>query len=530
MNDQRSFTIHPRDAKILSTARGEFLRGEIVAAIARYEKLFELYPDYCPIIAELAQIYLRVERERDAEPLLEKLVRANSATINDFRVAANGFRKLGRYQHAIAACQSLLKFRLSADSQATVMIEMVELAEKVGSLDLAERELQWLAKRKPNSFPFLFMAGKVAVRQGRLQTAVIHLTQALELPGLTLEQTVHGLYALGRLRDRMGQFEEAFQCFATAKAVDLPGTAVEQRKAAWMKCLVHAVTAELKNRRTVNSSNRPRFGRPLCFLTGNPRSGTTLLEQMLAAHPAVASADENAAMFQCLVRPLVFPNQSLRHEGDQAMLPDLGLKDLQLIGVEETRIDHAIGQYRKQLEWRATDCNPQNCLIDKSPAGLIDLPLIESVLPETRIVVMVRDPRDVCLSCFQEDFGQNHVSVNFNTLESTAEKLVRDLEFWFAFRESTASHWLEVYYEQLVADPESELRRICHFLGLEWSPAMLTFQSTLLQKAIQSPTYSQVREPISKRSIGRWKNYRSQFGTAERVLQDVVRRLGYDDP
>ena len=527
MSDKRPTVVNSRDAKILAEARVEFLRGQVLPAVRKYESLVRNYPNHGPVVAELAQIYLRIGREREAEPLLVELLQATRPSVNDLRVAASGFRKMGRHRQAMVALELLVKLPMSTEQSLSFTIELAELAEKNNELEVAQSAVRWLSERGASTFSFPYLAGKLAFRQGRWDAALAHLNHAFEHPTLSMEQRCRVHYAVGKVLDRLGRFDEAFENFTAAKAIERSRAGQERLKAAWMSDLITRVTDELRVRRPADSRKSENFGRPLCFLTGHPRSGTTLLEQMLAAHPAVATADENSAMFQRLVTPLVFPASGPAVAADSLALPALSLRDLQVDGVESTRLRDAVAQYRAHLEWVASDGNPENYLIDKSPAGLIDLPMIESILPETRVVVLLRDPRDVCLSCFQEDFGLNPVSVNFDSLESTAKKIVRDLEFWFAFRATTGLRWLEVHYERLVTDPESELRRICQFLNLDWNPAMLTFQEALGQRSIQSPTYAQVVEPISNRAIGRWKNYRAGFQVAEQVLSDMCQRLGY---
>ncbi len=528
MSDKRPRVLTSHDAKMLTAARAEFLRGQVSSSIRKYESLVQVYPDHGPVLAELAQIYLKIGRWREAGPLLEGLLKVPSPNVNDLRVAASGLRKIGRNHKAIAALETLVKSQLTLDHAFSATVELAELAERINDLEAAQRAVDWLSEVAQNSYAFEFLSGKLAFRMGRLDAALAHLQRAASHPALLVEQKCQVHYAIGKVLDRLGRFDEAYANFVSAKSVEHPQAPKERRKAAWMCDLVVRVTDELRLRSPANTTRMGTFGRPLCFLTGHPRSGTTLLEQMLTAHPAVATADENSAMFQCLVTPLVFPVPAAIDVSVPLALPALSLSDLQVVGVEPSRIATAIDQYRKHLEWLASDVNAGNYLIDKSPAGLIDLPMIEAILPETKVVVLVRDPRDVCLSCFQEDFGLNSVSVHFTSLESTAEKLVRDLEFWFTFRRTTSLRWLEVQYERLVADPETELRRVCDFLKLEWSPAMLTFQDRLGQRSIQSPTYAQVREPISSRAIGRWKNYRAPFSAAEEVLRPDCQRMGYD--
>jgi hypothetical protein len=299
-----------------------------------------------------------------------------------------------------------------------------------------------------------------------------------------------------------------------------------------MADLVVRVTRELQA--VKNPVSQPKqsvrsteVNRPLCFLTGHPRSGTTLLEQLLALHPKISSADESSAFFHNIVYPLVFPSKQTAAGPVKNPLPKLSLRDFRIDRVPQPARRERIQAYLSQLEFLASDKNQNHYLIDKSPGGLIDLPIIESALPKTKIIVVLRDPRDICISCFQQFLGVNLTSINFNTLENTASKIVRDLRFWIAFRDITELDWVEVRYENLIANPESELCRVFQFLSLP-EPADIS-RNPLAANApiIHSPSYAEVIQPISDHSIGRWKNYGDWFKRAEEILSPMLPALGY---
>ena len=121
----------------------------------------------------------------------------------------------------------------------------------------------------------------------------------------------------------------------------------------------------------------------------------------------------------------------------------------------------------------------------------------------------------------------NANSVCFLTLERTARRYANDLAAWRKFREMIASPWLEVRYEDAVADLEKEARRALDFLGLAWEPQVLNYRERLRQKAVGSPTYEAVSQPLYTRAVGRWKHYQKFLEPFLPILQPSIAAFGY---
>lgn len=165
--------------------------------------------------------------------------------------------------------------------------------------------------------------------------------------------------------------------------------------------------------------------------------------------------------------------------------------------------------------------------LDKNPPLTLVLPGFLRLLPEARIIVALRDPRDVVVSCFMQYLPLNPNSVCFLTLERTAQRYANDLEVWRKLREKIVSPWLEVRYESTVTNLEKEARRAVEFLGLKWEEQVLSYRDRLKTKAIGSPTYQAVSEPLYTRSMGRWKNYEEFLQPCLSILQPSIDAFGY---
>jgi hypothetical protein len=256
---------------------------------------------------------------------------------------------------------------------------------------------------------------------------------------------------------------------------------------------------------------RPRAADPAChvFLVGFPRSGTTLLENVLAAHPQVVSLEER----DCLAAPIA---EFLTAEG--------GLDRLAQIGSGEAfkrRDDYwkAVHSYGVEPRGRV--------FIDKMPLGTMSLPLIAKLFPGAKVLFALRDPRDVVLSCFRRRFGMNHSMFQLLTLEGAAAFYAAVMRLAEACRQSLPLQLQVVRYEALVEDLEGVVGETCRFLGLEWSEEMRDFAAKARTRGIDTPSAAQVARGLNREGIGTWRRYRTQMEPVLPVLRPWIERFGY---
>ena len=165
--------------------------------------------------------------------------------------------------------------------------------------------------------------------------------------------------------------------------------------------------------------------------------------------------------------------------------------------------------------------------LDKNPTMTLLLPGMLRLFPETRLLIALRDPRDVIISCFMQYLPLNTNSVCFLTLERAAKRYAHDMGVWLKLREVISARWMEVRYEQCVMNLEDEARRALAFLDLSWDPQVLEYRERLKGKAVGSPTYEAVGKPLYTSAIGRWKNYAKYLEPCLEILQPYVDVFGY---
>jgi hypothetical protein len=249
------------------------------------------------------------------------------------------------------------------------------------------------------------------------------------------------------------------------------------------------------------------------FLVGFPRSGTTLLEQLLDAHPGLASFDE-----QPFLQRLVARINESRRPGYPEALADLSAADARALR------RHYHGDVARVLPHLGA-----RRAVDKNPLNLVRLPLVATLFPQSQVLLALRHPCDVVLSCYMQNFRSPAFAITFETLASTAAMYARVMAHFHAWRERLPLPLHVVRYEDLVADVSGIGQALFGFLGLPWSEDLAAFTERARRKgAISTPSYAQVVKPVNQRAVGRWQRYRAWFeGEALNTLAPWIERLGY---
>ena len=224
------------------------------------------------------------------------------------------------------------------------------------------------------------------------------------------------------------------------------------------------------------------------MMLGFPRSGTTLLENALAAHPKIETLEEIPAF-----NPVVAFVNSTDPSEDPASV-GLAARRLYYERVAQDRFKH-----------------DASIVVDKMPVRSVYANLLKKLFPEKRYIFSVRDPRDVVLSCFKQDFLPNPSMEHFRTFAGACRLYDFAMSRWFAHFTLDDHDVCYVRYERLVTDFESELRRTLDFLGAEWDPAVLTFAESAGRRAATTPSYQKVRQGLSLGVQSSWRNYKFLF-------------------
>lgn len=321
-------------------------------------------------------------------------------------------------------------------------------------------------------------------------------------------ETTRRSHLMGQLLEGVGRYDEAFDSYAKMnELMSAEGPRPEERAAGYRNMLRtrhEAMTEEWVGRWQPEKLKDPR-PTPV-FLVGFPRSGTTLLDTMLMGHPSIEVLEEEPTL----------------HKAFELM------SDYQAVPVAtDEQIQAARDSYFETAASR-TPLKPGNLLIDKNPLAMNAVPFIRRLFPDAKIILALRHPCDVLLSCYVTNFRMNDGMANFVSLETAAE--LYDISFSYFERVNqlmpTPTH--VVVYENVVENKDRELRALFEFLELDWHDAVLDHQSTALGRGrIKTASYAQVVEPIYKRSAGRWQNYRKHLEPIFPIVRPWVEKFGY---
>ena len=324
--------------------------------------------------------------------------------------------------------------------------------------------------------------------------------------------------AKGRLLDRLGEYDAAFAAFTEgkARARAMSGLAYQDAAAADLLRRLAGFFTAGRMRLLPRAAIRTDTPQPI-FVLGFMRSGTTLVEQTLSAHPAVSAGDElptlneiAALMPRMLDSPLTYPEALVElwmgdHHDDLTLLRDHYLRRARQLGA----IDDA-------RPW----------FTDKMPLNEMHLGLISLLFPESPLLYVQRHPLDVILSVFSNQM--THGFLCAADLDSAARHYVRIADLVERLREELVPRCLTVRYETLVGEQEQGVRRMLEFAGLPFDPACLSFHRN--RRYARTASYAQVAEPLYDRSVFRHRHYVNQLAPVMPVLAPVIERLGYPLP
>jgi tetratricopeptide (TPR) repeat protein len=354
-------------------------------------------------------------------------------------------------------------------------------------------------------------------RRGELDEAREILEKLLERPGLRVDLRQRALHQLGLVLDRLGRYEEAYEALAEHGRLTLAQPVAKRLDPSVFPRRIEGYREALGDLPWSTWRGGQEGGRPApVFLVGFPRSGTTMTEQVLAAHPAVESSDEKP-MIPGVLKKLVELEPGL-----EMPVPRL------LRMLDESQRQTLREEYWSQVSSLVGEPTAGCTFVDKLPLNLIDVPLINAIFPDARIILALRDPRDVCLSCFIQSFRLNHAMVHLLSLDSTVALYEQVMQLWLAMRDHMTLPVLEVRYEDTVRELETQARRLLEFLDVPWDEGVLEFHEAARERLISTPSAAAVTEPVHTRAISRWRNYAAAFEPHLPRLEPFVQVFGYE--
>lgn len=484
--------------------------GELHAAEASLRKAVELRPDFFEALSDLGAVLLMMGRVDEAPRFLEHALALRPNAPEVLANLANLLEKDKKVEEAPEFYRRALSAR---PDSLDVLAKQAELLEKSGRLDEARAALTQGLAQNPEHPALNLVAARLDRREERHAQAAARLETLL---GVTMSNNTLGdiHLLLGQLNDRLGKTAQVLPHLVegkrrTAAAADPEGAGQRRflAKIATARAWVSDELAIAPHAPQASGDETP------VFLIGFPRSGTTLLEQILDGHPGLQTMEEK-------------PTAAAVEQAFQVMS---GGKPDALANLPPDQIVALRRIYWQEVE-RQIERRPGSHLVDKLPLNTVRVPLLWRVFPEARFILAIRHPCDVTLSCLMQNFGVNDAMAGFVNLEGVADIYARVMGAWREFAERLPLHWHRIRYEDLVSNLELEARKLLEFLGVGWDDAVLDHTRRAQQRVIiNTPSYHQVTQPIYQHAKYRWKRYEADFAPVMPLLQPFIRHFGYEE-
>jgi tetratricopeptide (TPR) repeat protein len=471
--------LDPRQAAARNNLGASFCKlGQYQEAEDQFRRAIGLREGFADAHANLGTVLRWTGRIIESEMPLRRALKLKPASLDAQVSLGTTLLLLGRLGDARVLLEKVLRV---APRNVDAMVGMAQIAAAEGRLAEAEtlcRRALEVNPKTPGACSLLVRVRKMtSADRGWLKDA-----EEIAAGALAPLEEADVRYAIGKYYDDIGEFPRAFRSYQRGNELQKMAAETYDRNAhtQLVDDLIRVCTREaLSTRAGASDSERP------VFVVGMMRSGTSLVEQIIASHPAAKGAGELQFWHDAVRKHEATVRQQLPGEALRRKLAAAYLRDLASHSADALRV------------------------VDKATVNSDYLGVIHSVFPNARMIYLRRDPIDSCLSCYFQPFSPSH---NF-TMD------LSDLAHYYGEHQRLMAHWrsvlpsetlLEVPYAELVADQETWSRKILNFIGLEWDKVCLDFHRT--ERTVSTASYWQVRQKMYQSSVGRWHNYEKFIG------------------
>lgn len=444
-------------------------------AVRCFERVRELNPADQDILQPLASAHLAAGRARGAEAACRELLLARPDHVPSMVTLTAALEQQGRLEEAGEISRRVLEID---PANASALAGVARVLQAEGRRDEARELLEPHLAGAAQPTLVSTYAGLCSTPAQR-RTCIDAATPLIDEPAVSTQDRAGLCFAIARLLDAESEHDRAFEFYLRGNEL-YPKAYDPSDKHLYTS---HIIETFSKDRVASMPRAAASSGRPI-FILGMPRSGTTLVEQILAAHPDVHPAGEL---------------QELRHIWRE-LVGKHGPQVTGLAGLTQSEIDAAAERYLAHLDTFDTEA-PR--ITDKMPHNFEQLGLINLLFPDARVIHCRRSPLDTCVSCYTIQFSLAHAYANdLAHLGHAYGEYRRLMAHWQAALDIAMT---DVIYEELVADIEPHARRIVEFAGLPWNDDCLRFYEA--DRSVKTASVDQVRKPIYSSSVARWKRY-----------------------
>lgn len=490
--------------------------GRAPDAIALLRQASVIAPEEPEPWQRLAAALIRAGQDAEALPALDAALALRPDNLPLLLSAAAAAYRVGQLGTAEARYRrALLQAPQGVDALAGLAAVCARQDRPEEALALAGQALAL----RPGLPTAELAAGRAELLTAKVEAAGARMARLLADPALDAGSRIAALDLRAEAWDQADRTAEAFADYASRNALlrarhaaefehEAAGRRVDQAR--WLAASLAATDPAPWRATPGRDEAGARTARGHVFLLGFPRSGTTLLEKALAAHPAIATLEEV---------------DHLGRIGAAWLGSAMALQALAHMSPEQAR--SAREAYWAGVRETLGGALPERVLVDKLPLHTLSLPVIAKLFPDARILFALRDPRDVVFSCFRRRFRMNAAMFEFLRLEDAAAYYDAVMHLAALCRDRLPLTLLEVRHEDVVGDVEATLRRVLGFIGLEWNPAVARLAARPGADP-RTPSDMQLRRGLNAEGIGQWRRYADCLAPVLPMLAPWVARYGYE--
>lgn len=491
--------------------------GDFAAAEQAYRNLLKIQPNNAEALAGVGQGLCWRHRRAEGRQYLHKAAKVmlrnpNKTEASVLMELAEQLQLWGDIELALQLARAAAK---KSPHNASANYAIAAYLHRLNHTDLAISAMHKTLQLAPNDSGCQILMALLETdnkqsesAQQRLESVIAKETDPKQLGRACLE--------LAKVYDKQQRYSEAFSMLSRASELhqQLPETLRVDSN------FIFAKIAHYKQGYDQNLLNRWTAadftdGLPVAvFLIGFLRSGTTLTEQVLSAHPQVMTSDEN----------------SLLDELNSELANISGIKNDAPAALRGISIEQA--KQLRQFYWQraSEEFGPEalkKVFVNKVALNSIEVGLISCLFPDAKILFALRDPRDITLSCATQSFTTSLATVNMLSWQGIAKQYAAVMDLWLSLREQIAPEYLQLRYEDTVMDFEASFKKVFKLLGLTWHDDVLHYHRKLAGKYVSTPSFSAVSQPLYQNAVARWRGYAPFFEPILPQLQPYISAFGY---
>lgn len=475
--------------------------GDLFIDIGRLNEAKTCYQNFLKLQPQSAIAYFKlglIAKDRgkldEAIPLYQQAIQLQPNFIDAYNYLGQAFICQGKFDRAIPLHQRVLEIYPNC---LDAIVSLAGIYERQRKFDEAEALLRPVIQSGTDHAGIIHSFAVLCLRKKQPKQAIEVLEKRLNSHNLTAAHRRALLFTLADNYDAAGDFNRAFTCYQEANSLKPVSFDLQETTRAIDNIQKYFTRERLTQ--LPQASNRSSL--PI-FIVGMPRSGTSLVEQILASHPQVFGAGERPDLHQLTKSISSSLNSSFRY-------PEC------LDFLHQSSVDRVATGYLTTLQALSPTAR---YITDKMPSNFLHLGLIQILFPGARIVHCVRHPLDTCLSCYFQDFlGIHAYAYDLKNLGQFYQLYWNLMKYW---QQTINLPILNVRYEELVSQPESKIRDLVKFCDLEWNEACLQFHQS--SRHIPTASYHQVSQPIYTKSVDRYKHYESHLSDLKTSLGSVL--------